>query len=107
MATDETTNLRYCYDVLRRRITDRDVRSPYWRMKLKVAVYFLKRYDPAFNPDAWDYDRELSASEEGYLLASHPLLRMTQHETTEFPQTIKELQDRMRKKVQRYFTSRA
>jgi hypothetical protein len=107
MATDETTSLRYCYDVLRRRATDKDTHSPYWRIKLKVAVYFLKRYDTGFDPNAWDYHKELSASEEGYLLASHPLLRIAQHETAQFPQTIKELQDRMRKKVEKYFRSRA
>jgi hypothetical protein len=107
MATDETTNLRYCYDVLCRRITDKDDRSPYWRMKLKVATYFLKRYDDRFDPDAWDYGKELSDREEGYLLVSHPLLQATQHETVPFQGSIKELQEQMRKRVQRFFERRA
>lgn len=75
MPADEIRNLRYCYEVLRRRALEAGDQQVYWQMKLRVALYFLQRYDAGFSPENWHYVKELSEEEESGLLHSHPLLQ--------------------------------
>ena len=107
MSMDETKNLRYCFEILRRRILGGDEQSPYWRMKLRVATYFLKRYDAAFDPDSWDYVRELSDSEESDLLKDHPLLQVSRVYGEHIRKPSREFEIELRKKIEKYLESKA
>ena len=104
---DETKNLRFCFEVLRRRILGGDEQSPYWRMKLRVATYFLKRYDAAFDPDNWDYVRELSESEEQNLLREHPLLQVSRAYGERIRKPSRKFEIELRKKIEKYLESKA
>ena len=107
MAIDETKNLRCCYEVLRKRIADEDDHNAFWRMKLKVATYFLKKYDSKFDPYSWDYAKELSDGEESFLLKNHPLLQGTKHDGVRFRRSTREFEDELRKKIEKYLKSKA
>ena len=107
MPMDETKNLRYCFEVLRRRILGGDELSPYWRMKLRVATYFLKRYDAAFDPDSWNYVGELSESEESDLLKDHPLLQVSRMYGEHIRRPSRKFEIELRKKIEKYLESKA
>lgn len=102
MPIDETKNLRYCFEVLRRRICDEDDQYAYWRMKLRVATYFLKRYDTEFDPDSRDYVKELSDSEEVSLLKDHPLLQKSKVYGERFRRPSRKFELELRKKIEKY-----
>ena len=104
---DETKNLRYCYEILRRRIFDEDEHYGLWRMKLKITTYFLKRYDTDFDPDHWDYVKELSDSEECSLLENHPLLQSGRVYGERFRKHSIEFEVELRKKIGKYFECKA
>ena len=104
---DETKNLRYCYEILRRRILDEDEHYGLWRMKLKIATYFLKRYDTEFDPDRWDYVKELSDSEECSLLEDHPLLQRGRVYGERFRRPSTEFEVELRKKIEKYLECKA
>ncbi len=99
---DETQNLRYCYEILRRRILDEDEHHGFWRMKLKIATYFLRRYDVEFDPDRLGYAKELSDSEESDLLEGHPLLQERRVYGERSGGPSREFRAEQRKKVEKY-----
>ena len=103
---DETKNLRYCYEILRGRILDEDEHYGLWRMKLKIATYFLKRYDTEFDPDSWDDLQELSDSEKSCLLKEHPLLQRSRVCGERFRRPSSEFEVELRKKIEKYLEGR-
>ncbi len=107
MPIDETRNLRYCFEILRRRMLDEDEQYPYWRMKLRVATYFLKRYDTEFDPDSWNYVKELSDSEESGLLRDHPLLQKSRVFGERLRKPSREFEVELRKKIEKYLEGKA
>jgi len=107
MCMNEPKNLRYCFEVLRRRILGGDEQSPYWRMKLRVAEYFLKRYDAAFDPDSWHYVRELSDTEESELLKEHPLLQVSRAYGEYIRRPSRKFELELRKKIEKYLEIKA
>ena len=104
---DETRNLRYCYEMLRRRILAEDEHCGLWRMKLKIAAYFLKRYDVGFDPDRRGYAKELSDSEERELLQGHPLLQERRVYGEGFSGPSREFRAEQRKKIEKYLQHKA
>ena len=104
---DEIKNLRYCYQTLRRRILDEEEGYAYWRMKLKVAAYFLKTYDTEFDPASWDYVKELSDSEERGLLKYHPLLQRSSAYGERFRRPSKAFEAELRRKIEKYLARKA
>jgi hypothetical protein len=104
---DETRNLRYCYEILRGRILAGDEHYGLWRMKLKIATYFLKRYDVEFDPDRRGYAKELSDSEERDLLRGHPLLQERRVYGEGFSGPSREFRAQQRKKIEKYLEHQA
>lgn len=106
MAADEIRNLRYCYHVLRRRIANQDADLAYWRMNLRLAAFFLRRYDPDFDPADLHHDPAVPDSEERYILRTHPLLQHPPAPSAANSQLTKELELEFKRRVQRYLESR-
>lgn len=106
MAVDEIRNLRFCYDVLRRRIADEDDGLAYWQMNLRLAAYFLRRHDPGFDPEHWHYGEALPNDEQQHLARTHPLLQRQATYRTSYPKLTKELQRDLQRRVTRYLQSR-
>ncbi len=106
MAGDEIRNLRYCYDVLRRRIASHDAGLAYWRMNLRLATFFLRRYDAEFDPTDRHDDAALSDSEAKHILRTHTLLQQPTTTSAGGSQLAKELELGFRRRVQRYLGSR-
>ncbi len=104
---DETRNLRYCYEILSRRILAEDEHYGLWRMKLKIATYFLKRYDPGFDPDHSEHVKELSDSEERDLLENHPLLQRGRAYGERYRRPSREFEVELRKKIEKYLECKA
>lgn len=103
---DEITRLRYCYDVLRRRIADQDDGLAYWQMNLRLAAFFLRRYDAAFDPTNWHYDDVLSDSEQKDILRTHTLLQRHTTWRTDYPKLTNELALELKRRIARYVHSR-
>jgi hypothetical protein len=106
MAIDEITKLRYCYDILCRRIADEDDGLAYWQMNLKIATYFLRRYDTEFSPTNWHYDEALLKRDEENILTTHHLLQHPDHGRKSYPKLTKELELDLKRRVAVYFESR-
>ena len=106
MAIDEITKLRYCYDILCRRIADEDDGLAYWQMNLKIATYFLRRYDTEFSPMNWQYDDALLKSDQENLLRTHHLLQYPDRSRQSYPKLTKELELELKRRVAAYFESR-
>lgn len=106
MPTSEIQNLHYCFEVLRRRILEEDERLPYWEMNLRVTTYFLKRYDDEFDPDNWDYVKELSDSEESCVLHDNPLLQKPKAHGERSPGPSKEGEIELRERLEKYLQGR-
>ncbi len=107
MVTDEIRKLRYCYNILHRRIADKDDGLAYWQMNLKIATYFLKRYDPEFAPEDYHYDEALLQSDEENTLTTHHLLQHPERSRRSCPKLARELELELKRKVALYFESRA
>ena len=107
MCIEETTILRYCYQILQKRIVDNEEGLAYWRMNLKIATYFLKRYDPGFDPDCCLNDHILSDIQKNLIAATHPLLQRPAADRGRYPSLTKELELQLKKRVAKYFNSRA
>jgi hypothetical protein len=105
MAADEIRNLRYCYAVLRRRIAAQDDGLPYWRMNLRLAAFFLRRYDAEFNPTNWQYDDALSDTERKHILRTHTLLQRPTTDKPDYPKLTRELELNLRRRIARYLAS--
>jgi hypothetical protein len=106
MVVNEIRNLRYCYHVLRKRIAAGDDDSVYWQMNLRLATFFLRRYDPGFDPENWHHDDVLSNDERQYLVRTHPLLQRQATHRTGYPKLTEELQRDLKRRAARYFQSR-
>ena len=105
MATDEIENLRYCYEVLRRRIADEDDGFAYWQMNLKIATYFLRRYDTEFVPGDSRHDEVLPECDETDTRREHPLLHRPNTDRRGYPKLTEDLKLALKKRVARYFDS--
>ena len=105
MVTDEIRNLRYCYEVLRRRIADEDDGLAYWQMNLKIATYFLRRYDAEFVPGDSRHDEALVECDETDTRREHPLLHRPSIDKRGYPQLTEDLKLDLKKRVARYFGS--
>jgi hypothetical protein len=106
MVADEIRNLRYCYEVLCRRIADEDDGLAYWQMNLRLATFFLRRYDPEFDPEHWHHDDVLTNDQQQHLARAHPLLQRRATHRTSYPKLTKELQRNLERRVARYLQSR-
>ncbi len=105
MATDEIKNLRYCYEVLRRRIAEEDEGFAYWQMNLKIATYFLRRYDTEFVPGDSRQDGALLECDETDIRREHPLLHRPSIGRRGYPQLTEDLKLDLKKRVAKYFDS--
>lgn len=107
MAGDEVRNLRYCYEVLRRRIAAGDDDLVYWQMNLRLVTFFLRRYDPTFDPTRWHYDDILTDSERRHLQTTHTLLqRPTPHRPAHSKLTT-QLEMDLQRRIARHLAARA
>ncbi len=106
MATDEITKLRYCYEILRERIADKDEGLVYWQMNLKIATYFLKMYDPEFASEDYHYNDDLLQSDEENILRTHHLLQHPDRSRKSYPKLTNELELELKRRVALYFESR-
>jgi hypothetical protein len=106
MAAEEIRNLRYCCHVLRKRIAAGDDDSVYWQMNLRLATFFLRRYDPEFDPRNRHCDDMLSHGEQQHLTRTHPLLQRRPTHRTSYPKLTDELQRDLQRRVAHYFESR-
>ena len=107
MPTIEIIRLRYCYDILRRRIADQRDGLAYWKMNLKIATYFLRRYDTEFSPTNWYYDEALLKSDQENILRTHHLLQYPDPCGKSYPKRTRELELELKRRVAAYFESRA
>ena len=105
MVTDEIIKLRFCYDILRRRIADLDDGLAYWQMNLKIATYFLRRYDPEFSPTNRHYDDVLLESDKQNILRTHHLLQHPERGRKSYPKLTRELELELKRRVSAYFES--
>ena len=105
MATDEIKKLRYCYGVLRRRIADEDEGLAYWQMNLKIATYFLRRYDTEFVPGDSPRDGAPPECDESDARREHPLLRRPSSDRRGYPKLTEALKLDLKNRVARYFDS--
>ena len=105
---DEITKLRYCYEILLGRIADKDEGLAYWQMNLKIATYFLKRYDPEFASDAYryHYNKDLLQSDEDNILRTHHLLQHPDRSRKSYTKLTNELELELKRRVTLYFESR-
>jgi len=103
---DEITKLRYCYEILLGRIADKDEGLAYWQMNLKIATYFLKRYDPEFVSDDYHYNTDLLQSDEDNILRTHHLLQHPDRSRKSYPKLTNELELELKRRVTLYFESR-
>ena len=101
----EIRRLRYCYNVLRKRIDDEDEGLAYWQMNLKIATYFLQRYDDEFDPESCYDDEELLDAEEDSTLRTHALLQRPSSHRRSYPSLTKDLEQQLKEKVAKYFES--
>ena len=99
----EIKKLRYCYNVLQRRIQDQDEGLAYWQMNLKIATYFLKRYDPEFDPENFGNDEASLEDEVDSVLAAHPLLQRPAAGKRSYPRLTDELELQLKERVAKYF----
>ena len=99
MATTEIKKLRYCYEVLRRRIADEDDGLAYWQMNLKIATYFLRRYDTEFVPADSRRDEVLPECDETDTRGEHPLLQRPSAENRSYPKLTDNLKRDLEKRV--------
>jgi hypothetical protein len=76
-------------------------------MKLKIAAYFLKRYDAEFDPDRRGYAKELSEREERDLLQDHPLLQERRVYGERFSGPSREFRAQQKKKIEKYLEHQA
>ncbi len=106
MATNEITKLRYCYEVLRRRIESQDEDLSYWQMNLKIVAYFLKRYDPGFPSEGYPSDEHFLKIDEEDILRTHHLLQHPNHNRQSFPNLTPELELEFKQRIALYFKSR-
>ncbi len=107
MADDEVRNLRYCYEVLRRRVAAGEDDLAYWQMNLRLATFFLRRYDPTFDPAHWHYDDPLPDGNKRHLQTTHTLLqRPTPHRPAHSKLTT-QLERDLQRRIARYLASRA
>jgi len=100
----EIRKLRYCYDVLRRRIDDGADGLAYWQMNLKIVTYFLRRYDPEFDPKGWFSDNALVDAEDDNGL-THALLELPSAHKKSYPRLTEELEQQLKERVAKYFES--
>ena len=105
MATDEIENLRYCYEVLRRRIADEDDGLAYWQMNLKIATYFLRRYDSEFVPADSRHDASLLECDETNTRGEHSLLQRPSTDNRSYPKLTENLKRDLKKRVAKYLES--
>ena len=75
-------------------------------MKLRVATYFLKRYDAGFDPESRDLPEGLSDSEKRSLLKDHPLLQVTGAYGERFRRPSGRFKVKLRKKIEKYLKSK-
>ena len=106
MPEDEITRLRTCYDILRKRIAQDDEGLAYWQMNLKIATYFLKRYDPYFSPTSRQCDSALSQDVEETVLRTHHLLQYPDRGRRSYPRLTEALELELKRRVAKYFESR-
>lgn len=107
MADDEVTNLRYCYELLRRRVEVQGEDWAYWQMNLRLVTFFLRRYDPTFDPTHWRYDDPLSEDEKSHIETTHALLqRPTPHRPAHSGLT-RQLEEDLKRRVACYLAARA
>ena len=104
MFTDEIGRLRYCYYVLRRRIEEGADGLEYWKMNFKIAAYFLRRYDPEFDPKGWFSENSYSDAQEDNGL-THALLERPSMHKKSYPKLTKELEEQLKERVANYFDS--
>lgn len=105
MATDEIKKLRYCYEVLRRRIADEDDGLAYWQMNLKIATYFLRRYDHEFIPGDSRRDEAVTECDATNTRGEHPLIQQPNSENRSYPKLTEDLKLDLKKRVAKYFDS--
>ena len=107
MADDEVANLRYCYEVLRRRVAARGEDLAYWQMKLRLVTFFLRRYDPTFDPAHWRYDDPLSEGEKSHIETTHALLQRLAPHRPAHSRFTTQLEEDLKRRVARYLAARA
>ena len=103
MCTEEIRKLRYCHNVLHNRIKDKDDGLTYWHMNMKIATYFLRRYDADFDPKNLQNDETLLDAEKSSILATHDLLQRPTSDRRSYPSLTKELKLQLKKRVTNYF----
>ncbi len=101
----EIRKLRYCYNVLQRRIQDRDEGLAYWQMNFKIATYFLKRYDAQFDTENFGNDEAFLEDLADSILKTHPLLQRPTAGKKSYPRLTEELETQLKQRVARYFDS--
>ena len=106
MATDEIKQLRYCYSVLRARVADADDGLAYWQMNLKIATYFLKRYDTEFGPGDCHCDEAVLDGDDRHALEDHPLLQRPNPGTRSYPKLTEAHKLDLKRRITVYFDSR-
>ena len=84
----------------------KDEGLPYWQMNLKIATYFLKRYDTEFDPTNRHYDETLAERDKNSILTTHALLHRPTADRRPYPSLTKELELQLKRRVARYFDSR-
>jgi hypothetical protein len=106
MATDEIKQLRYCYSVLRARVADAHDGLAYWQMNLKIATYFLKRYDTEFVPGECPYDAALLDRDDINAFKNHPLLQQPNAGARSYPKLDETQELNLKRRIAVYFASR-
>ena len=106
MATDEIKQLRYCYSVLRARVADAHDGLAYWQMNLKIATYFLKRYDPEFVSGDCHYNDTLLDGDDINTFKDHPLLQRPNPGRRSYPKLTEAHQLDLKRRIAVYFDSR-
>ena len=94
--------LQFCGQTLRERISDDDDHTPFWRVKLRIANFLLRRYgnlEAITENSSGDERPGLTEQEKQDLLSNHPLLQRIE---TGFPEKLEASREHvaeLRKKV--------
>jgi len=78
----------------------------YWQMNLKIATYFLKRYDTEFDPEDCPYDKAVLDGDDMNALKDHPLLQRPNQGSRSYPKLTESRKLDLKRRIAVYFASR-